>query len=145
MNDPLIECSSNPSDADVADVVAGLEAANNEVGPPGRWERLFLLIRDDHGGLAGGLVGHTHWGWLFVQYLRVHPACRHRGYGRALPAEAERVAKKRGCDNAYLDTFDFQALSFYEGPGYKVYGALRDFPAGHTRYFLGKRGLGGES
>ena len=52
-------------------------------------------------------------------------------------AEAEAV--RRGCKQAYLDTFDFQALDFYKNLGYQVFGTLDDFPEGHTRYFLQKR------
>jgi len=51
----------------------------------------------------------------------------------------ERAAVERGCYAAYLDTFDFQAVSFYELLGYSAIGALEDFPFGHTRFFLQKR------
>jgi hypothetical protein len=39
---------------------------------------------------------------------------------------------------ALLDTFDFQALSFYARLGYEVFGRLDDFPKGHTRFFVAK-------
>jgi len=54
-----------------------------------------------------------------------------------LAAEAE--ARKRGCDNAHCDTFDFQALPFYQKLGYETFGHLEDYPANHVRYFLRKR------
>jgi len=52
---------------------------------------------------------------------------------------AERAAVERGCYAAYLDTFDFQAVSFYQLLGYSTMGALGDFPFEHTRFFLQKR------
>jgi GNAT superfamily N-acetyltransferase len=54
-------------------------------------------------------------------------------------AEAEEEARKRGCTNAHLDTFDFQALSFYQKNGYGLFGKLDGYPTGHQRYFLTKR------
>ncbi|MBC8089189.1 MAG: N-acetyltransferase, partial [Phycisphaerae bacterium] len=35
-------------------------------------------------------------------------------------------------------TFDFQARAFYERLGYSVYGALDNFPRGHTQFHLAK-------
>ncbi|RQX83694.1 hypothetical protein DF034_05110 [Burkholderia anthina] len=38
-----------------------------------------------------------------------------------------------------LDTFDFQARTFYEKRGYVRFGELPDYPVGHTRIFLTKK------
>ena len=54
---------------------------------------------------------------------------------------AEQEARDRGCSHAHCDTYDFQALPFYQKLGYQVFGQLEDYPAGHTRYFLQKRTL----
>ena len=51
---------------------------------------------------------------------------------------AEAEARQRGAQNAYLDTFSFQAPDFYKKLGYQVFGELPDFPTGHQRYFLKK-------
>lgn len=48
----------------------------------------------------------------------------------------EHAAGARGANAAHLDTYDFQALGFYEKRGYRVFGQLDDYPPGHTRYFL---------
>ncbi len=53
--------------------------------------------------------------------------------------KAEQTAQERGCAHAYLDTFSFQALGFYERLGYKIFGVLEDFPPSHQRYFLQKQ------
>jgi hypothetical protein len=52
---------------------------------------------------------------------------------------AEKAALERGCNGCYLDTFDFQAVPFYSRLGYSTIGTLRNFPAGHTRFFMEKR------
>ena len=54
---------------------------------------------------------------------------------------AQHEAHLRGCRHAYLDTFDFQALGFYQKLGYELFGHLDDYPPGHTKYFLQKRRL----
>jgi ribosomal protein S18 acetylase RimI-like enzyme len=47
---------------------------------------------------------------------------RRRGVGRELMAQAEARAVERGCHAAWLDTFSFQARSFYEKLGYGEFG-----------------------
>ena len=54
-------------------------------------------------------------------------------------AAAEQEAVRRGCSNAFLDTLDFQAPSFYAKRGYEIFGKLANLPPGHTRYYLTKR------
>jgi len=64
---------------------------------------------------------------------------RSSGYGYRLLTIAEDEARHRGAKNAYLDTFSFQAPDFYKQRGYRVFGALKDFPPWHQSYFLTKR------
>jgi len=104
---------------------------------PGRDQRFAILLRDGDGTLVGGLDGLIGWEWLFFDNLWVHDALKGQGYGRDLLARAERRALECGCHSAWLDTF--QALGFYQKCGYSVFGALPDYPAGQTRYFLSKR------
>ena len=103
---------------------------------PGRDERFAILLRDSDGALAGGLDGVIGWQWLFVDNLWVHDELRGQGFGRDLLARAESRALERGCHSVWLDTF--QALGFYQKCGYGVFGALPNYPAGQTRYFLRK-------
>jgi hypothetical protein len=49
------------------------------------------------------------------------------------------VDLERGCLNAFLETFSFQAPLFYQKLGYEVFGRADDWPVGHTHYFLKKR------
>ncbi len=104
-------------------------------------QRFALLVRDQGGGLAGGLYGVLAWQWLFVQALWVDDAWRRRGIGRALLARAEAHAVAAGCHSVWLDTF--QARGFYLELGYQEFGALENYPPGQTRSFLRKR-LGGD-
>ena len=109
-----------------------------------------LQAGDDHGQLlcyvlfapdqeiAGGIIGETHWQWLYVNLLWVRGELRRQGYGRQLLELAEQEARLRGAKNAYLDTFSFQAPGFWQRHGYQVVGELRDFPAGHQRFYMKK-------
>jgi GNAT superfamily N-acetyltransferase len=99
---------------------------------------LNLVARDESNTIIGGLIGETYWGWLYVDVLWVAEDRRSQGLGRRLLTQAEEEARARGCGNVYLDTFDFQALGFYEKLGYAVFGTLPGFPGTHTRYFLTK-------
>ena len=51
---------------------------------------------------------------------------------------AEKEAKKRGCNNAHLDTHDFQAMNFYQKNNYEICGQLDDLPKGYNKYLLKK-------
>jgi GNAT superfamily N-acetyltransferase len=104
---------------------------------PFQSRRFALRLENPEGQLIGGLSGVISWGWLFVDALWVDEAARGQGAGRTLMARAEAHAAAEGCHAAWLDTF--QARGFYEAIGYSVFGALEDYPAGQTRYFLRKR------
>ena len=85
------------------------------------------------------MIGATYWDWLHIDLMWIREDLRGCGYGGSLLMAAEDEARRRGAKNAYLDTFSFQAPDFYKRSGYRVFGELRDFPAGYQRYFLTKR------
>ena len=103
-------------------------------------ESLTFFLRDAEGGIVGGVHGnYSPTGrWLYVGMLWVSEGLRGGGHGSRLMRSIERVAAERGCANAYLDTFSFQAPEFYRKLGYVVFGELEDFPEGHSRIFLRK-------
>ena len=103
---------------------------------------LILTLTDSNGRVVGGLWGRTVYDWLFIELLVVPESMRGQGIGTELMGLAEREAVARGCRNAWLDTFEFQARGFYERLGYTCFGELKDYPAGSARYFMRKT-LGG--
>jgi GNAT superfamily N-acetyltransferase len=112
---------------------------NLQFVPPDNHQTLNLLARDPTGGIIGGLLGGTFWGWLRIEILWVTEGYRKQGIGQQLLQGAEHEAIRRGCHASHLETHSFQAVGFYRRRGYEVYGELQDFPCGHTKYFLRKR------
>lgn len=132
----LLVLDSPDPDA-VREIISNLVAANELVAPPEGYQPLAVTARQ-HERLIGGAAGHTHWGWLFISHLWVDHRHRGVGLGSGLMGSMEDAARRRDVGAAHLDTYDFQALEFYERLGYVVFGKLDDFPVGHTRYFLQK-------
>ena len=96
------------------------------------------LLEESTGQLAGGLTGRTWARWLHVDLLWVDE--RHRGgrLGTRILAEAERLARERGCARARLETWDFQAPGFYRKQGYEIAGQVADYPPGVSEFILVK-------
>ena len=116
----------------------GLMSFNVTHAGPDHHQELLLAARDGSGRLVAGLYGNTAWRWLFVDLLWVDTPFRRQGLGRRLLRAGEAAARARGCTNAYLDTFDFQARPFYEREGYTLFGTQEGYPPGHRKFYLGK-------
>ncbi|WP_312444826.1 GNAT family N-acetyltransferase [Lacrimispora sp.] len=99
---------------------------------------LGVYLQDEAGKKVGGLIGNTHGNWLFVKYLWVREDLRGQNIGSELLKQAEETAKERGCRYAFLDTFSFQAPSFYEKHGYKNVFVLEEYPVTGKRYYFTK-------
>lgn len=135
-----IALSEKEDEATVKAVEDGLIAFNNAAARPHDWRPLTLSVRRaGEAEVAGGLVGRTFFGWLFVSLFYLPPDLRGQGLGTELLRRAEEEALARGCVGSYLDTFSFQARGFYEKHGYSVFGTIPDHPPGHQRFFLSKR------
>jgi GNAT superfamily N-acetyltransferase len=89
--------------------------------------------------MLGGLWAQSYYDWLFVDLLVVPKRLRGQGIGTELLGRAEAEARARGCVGVWLDTFSFQAPTFYPRHGYAVFGEIANYPAPHRRLFLSKR------
>ncbi len=132
------ELTPSPSSEDLDAILKPLTEYNEaEVGPPDRIP-LAILIRDEEDKVIGGLSGYTSWGWLFTQLLFVPTRLRGQGMAAGLLDQAEAEARRRGCNGAWIDTFNPHALRAYQNQGYEVFGELPAFVGDRTRTFLKK-------
>ncbi|MHA2600693.1 MAG: GNAT family N-acetyltransferase [Candidatus Thorarchaeota archaeon SMTZ1-83] len=102
-------------------------------------QSIAVFMRNDAGGIVGGIIGNTFGGWLDIFLLWVEKSLRGMGYGSRLMDMVESEAVSMGCTNAHLDTFSFEARAFYERLGYEMFAVLTDYPEGHLKCFLKKR------
>ena len=85
------------------------------------------------------LAGRTFGNWFYLESFWLAASERGQGLGSQMLAEAERIAKARGCAFVLLDTLDFQAKPFYQRHGYQVQWVQQDYPwAGGAKYFMTK-------
>ncbi len=127
------------SEDDERTIRKGVSLFGEQYTVPRNWRAISLVLRSADGQAVGGLLGSTIWDWLQIDTLWVCQAERRRGHGRVLVTRAEMLARARGCQNARVDTFEFEARGFYERLGYHVYGELAGFPRGHSHLHLAKR------
>ncbi|WP_433293564.1 GNAT family N-acetyltransferase [Actinoplanes sp. CA-030573] len=112
---PLPPATVSPAGfPDLADVERSFLAVGGE----------FLVV--ERGGAVVGMGGYRPDGGSGAEILRVrvHPATRRQGVGRALMSELERRAAAAGRTSAHLDTATNQpeAMAFYEALGYRETG-----------------------
>jgi GNAT superfamily N-acetyltransferase len=137
---PNITLTDSPDNLTL-ETISRLLSEFNEVssGSSNDYRPLTIVISDpDTQETIGGLVGWTSFSFLHVNLLYLPESSRGAGLGSKLMAQAEEEAARRGCRGVWLDTFSFQARGFYECLGYTLFGAIEDYPPGHSRYFLKK-------
>lgn len=137
-NDIRIVPVESPEQLEWRTIGGGLRAYNTEQAGDDSYQHVCFLLKDPDNAIAGGVIGATYWDWLYIDLMWVRENLRGQGYGRKLLSLAEGLARERGAGHAYLDTFTFQAPDFYRKLGYEVFGELREFPPGHTRFFMTK-------
>jgi GNAT superfamily N-acetyltransferase len=103
----------------------------------GAW--LAIFVKDESNRIVAGLCGNTWGGCLEIRQFWVEEARRKQGIGTRLLDAAEAEARRRGCRQALLMTFTFQAPAFYAKHGYEVIARVHDHPHGHDNLLLGKR------
>jgi GNAT superfamily N-acetyltransferase len=133
-----VRIDSEVSKADEEATLRGLLAFNEKWLGPSNEQPVRFVARDEL-GVVGGLLGHTRWSWLYVAKLWVDERARGRGVGTQLLTAAEELARTRGCTDASLDTFEYQARPFYEKLGYELFGTLDGYPPGYRQFYLRKR------
>lgn len=102
-------------------------------------QQLGLKLENEEGDLLAALAGRTFGHWFYLESFWLNEKVRGKGLGSQLLAEAEKIAKTRGCSFVILDTLDFQAKPFYEKHGYKVEWTQTNYPVTGCKYFMTKQ------
>jgi GNAT superfamily N-acetyltransferase len=119
------------------EILKGLMAFNKRT--LGKWDFKPISVTLNHrGAIVGGLYGETYLNWMYISLFWLAEEFRDKGFGSKIIRMAEKEARERGVKNAFVDSFSFQAPGFYKKLGYRQFGKLEDFPAGHSRTFLTK-------
>jgi len=138
MPEPILELDEHPKPEDFRIILDGLYAFNRaQTGDAGP-QQVAYFLRDEGGQIVGGVRGSLWGRAMHVDALWVDDACRGRGFGSKLMKAIEDYAVSHAHPLVYLETASFQALPFYQGLGYEVFGTLPEISAGETLFFLMK-------
>jgi GNAT superfamily N-acetyltransferase len=124
-----VRVEKHPDPADVLRVVDRVRDETIAASGLAAEEELVVFARQD-GRLLGGCCGSTWGGTCELNSLWVDLRYRRQGLGGRLLAVAEDEARARGCHQAVLFTYQFQAPGFYEQRGYRIVGRVDDYPLG---------------
>ncbi len=136
-----ISIETQPDQSTTEALSIGLDEYNHQNVGPNPTELVWVVGRNQEGVVIGGLRGVCLWTWFLVDWLWVETAHRRQGVGSKLLFAGEQAARERGCRNAFLNTFSFQAPSFYLNRGYEEFGRLENFPHNHVRFWMCKRNI----
>lgn len=132
------ELDEHPSPENLRLIVDGVRAYSRDLTGNEPPRTIAYFQRDDKGRIVGGVQGDLWGRSMHIAGLWVDEHYRGRRLGTELMNAIENYAINHGHALVYLETTSFQALPFYQGLGYRVFGELPDISSGHTLYFLAK-------
>lgn len=138
MIDPTLELDEHPKPEDfrtILDAVRAFNRAQTGNPPP---QQVAYFFRDEYGKIVGGVQGSLWGRSMHIDALWVNDAQRGRGLGAKLMKAIEEYSASHDHPLVYLETASFQALPFYQGLGYQVFGELREISPGVKLFFLMK-------
>jgi GNAT superfamily N-acetyltransferase len=124
--------------AAVAVVDAGLDEYNIASAPLDDVQSLHVIAQNPDGTVVGGAIGRAWGECCELQQLWVLAELRSTGMGTRLMNAFEQAARSRSCKLVYLETFSFQAPSFYQSRGYVEVLRTEGFTAGAIKFTLHK-------
>ena len=126
----------DPDPRELAVLEEKLAAAAAAAAGVGEEEEFGIFVRDDAGRILAGASGSVWGGCCQIHALWVDGPQRGHGLARELMAEAEAVARRRGCRLVMGLTYDVLTPGFYDRLGYRTVGIIEDCPAGTaTRWY----------
>lgn len=133
-----MELDEHPREEDLRHVLDSIRQFNLKVSGHERPRPVAVFLRDEQGQIIGGVQGDLWGSSMHIAALWVTKSERGKGHGSALMTALEKHAAARGHLLVYVETTSFQALPFYEGLGYRIFGTLPGIAEHCTLFFLRK-------
>jgi GNAT superfamily N-acetyltransferase len=126
---PLV-VEDSPQPADLALLEERVASAAIAAAGVGEDRPFGIFVRDDEHRIVAGICGMTWGGCCELHAMWVDETLRGHGLARALMAEAESVARRRGCALVQFFAYDLLAAGLFERLGYESVGVVEGCPAG---------------
>lgn len=110
----------SPTENDILHIRQKLQAYNARHFEIAEELNSIISFIDDEDELIGGIVCTIVGQWLEIDFLWAKDQEQGKGLVEKLLLEAEKPAKEKGSNKAFLLTMVFQAKPFYEKHGYDV-------------------------
>ena len=133
-----LEIDEHPRPEDFRQLLDGVRAFNRAQTGNAPPRQVACYVRDDAGRIIAGVQGSLWGRSMHIDVLWVDESHRGQEHGSKLMHAIENYAVTHDHPLVYLETTSFQALPFYQGLGYVVFGELEGISAGHQLYFLKK-------
>jgi len=138
MTQLTLELDEHPKPEDfhfLLDAVSGFNRVQTGNESP---RQVAYFLRDQERRIFGGVQGSLWGRSMHIDALWVDDTQRGRGLGSQLMKAIEEYAAVHEHPLVYLETASFQALPFYQGLGYEIFGELPEISKGETLFFLKK-------
>lgn len=103
------------------------------------FQDISVCLKSESGEIQAGLAGTVRGRWFLIWELWVKEELRRKKLGSEILKKAEEEARKRGCQYALLDTFEFQAPEFYKRKGYREVFVYMEHEITGNHYYLSKK------
>ena len=145
MSNLTLELSEPPTAEDSRFLLDAVRSFNQDRTGIERPRTVAYFLRDEQRRIVGGVQGMLWGRFLHIDVLWVDQDYRGQGHGSKLMAAIEDYGGAHGHPLIYLETASFQALPFYQGLGYRIFGELPEISEGETLFFLNKHLEAGSS
>jgi ribosomal protein S18 acetylase RimI-like enzyme len=135
---PTLELADPPNAEESRLLFEGVRTFNSEKTGNERPRTIAYFLRDEQNQIIGGVQGMLWGRFMHIDVLWVDLNHRGQGHGSRLMTAIESYGVEQGHPLFYLETASFQALPFYQGLGYQIFGELPNVSEGHTLFFLKK-------
>lgn len=100
-------------------------------------ESFNIYVKEKNEIIAGAIV-YKHRDAFYLDVLWCSESSRGKGFGSKIIRMLEEEARDKSICKLFVDTFDFQAQSFYLKNGFEVIGIIPDYLLGHDRIYMRK-------